>query len=329
MYMALGLTLMLTACGTAPAGNDVPTETQTQIQTAPAWRDGKSYSEYNVNDKNGARSLWVDFGEESAAVYEDDGTLMAELNYGVLDDLEYAKAGFRFEDTDNDGYADISMPYVKNIFGSYTYHWIYNFVSREFMDKYSELTNENEILWLIANGLLGQNSSRQITQVYNNPDLGVVNGNITLDGHICKAYNILDNGNVSARLYFDQDGEWYIDRGCRQIFSEISGVDDSYVLDGVCAAGRALTIAGYTLGDYYANPSGVSNAIVELWNAAGDDVSNVSADSVQNVINAVVSAYEIVIDDEGTIRRMSRATNVFDMSCQQLGKDQNKYSNLK
>lgn len=330
IYIALGFSLMLTACGKAPSDNyNATQESQTQIETQPAWREGKAYSEYDVSDKNGARKLWVDFGEETAVVYEDDGTRMTELNYGTLADLEYAKAGFKFEDTDNDGYVDISMPYVKNIFGSYTYHWIYNFVSREFMDKYSELTNEDEILWLIANGILGQNSSRQITQVYNNPDIGVVNGNITLDGHVCKAYNISDNGNVSARLYFDQDGEWYIDRGCSQIFSEISGSDDAYILDGVCAAGRAVTIANYTLGDYYSNPPGVSSAIVELWSAAGDDVSYVSSDALQNAINGVVSAYEIVIDDEGTIRRMSRGTNVFDMACQQFGKDQNKYSNLK
>lgn len=327
----LGLSLMLAACGRKPADNNYDTQTEQDTQTAaePAWREGKSYSAYDVSDKNGARKLWVDFGAETAVVYEDDGTTMAELNYGAVADLEYVKSGFKFEDTDNDGYVDISMPYVKDIFGSYTYHWIYNFVSREFMDKYSELTNENEILWLIANGILGQNSSRQITQVYNNPDLGVVNGNITLDGHVCKAYNILDNGSVSARLYFDQDGEWYIDRGCIQIFSEISSEGDAYILDGVCATGRSVSIANYTLGDYYSNPSGVASSIVELWSAAGDDVSAVSAGAIQDAVNGTVSAYEIVIDDEGTIRRMSRSTNVFDMACQHFGKDLNKYSNLK
>lgn len=329
MCAALGLSVMLAACGPKQTEEIATQPEETQAVVDTSWREGKDYLGYDVNDKNGARKLWVDFGAESAGVYEDNGTQIATLNYGQLSDLEYAKAGFKFEDTDNDGYVDISMPYVKDVFGNYTYHWIYNFVSREFMDKYSELTNEKEVLWLIANGILGQNSSRQITQVFNSTDIGVVNGNITLDGHVCKAYNIVDNGNVSARLYFDQDGEWYIDDGCRQIYSIIDSNDESYFFNGVCATERARAIAGYTLGDYYANPSGVSAAIIELWVAAGENVSSISAGSIQNAVEGVVNAYEIVIDDEGTIRRMSRATNVFDMACRQLGIDSGRYSNIR
>lgn len=330
MCAALVLSVMLVSCGPKQAEEVVTQPEETQAVVDSSWRDGKDYLGYDINDKNGARKMWVDFGEESADVYEDNGTKVTTLNYGALSDFEYAKAGFKFEDTDNDGYVDISMPYVKSVFGNYTYHWIYNFVSREFMDKYSELTNEKEVLWLIANGILGQNSSRQITQVFNSADIGVVNGNITLDGHVCKAYNIVDNGNVSARLYFDQDGEWYIDKGCRQIYSVIDNRDDSYFFDGVCATDRTRTIATYTLGSYYANPSGVSSDIIELWVAAGDDVSSISEASIRNAIESVVDAYEIVIDEEkGIIRRMSRATNIFDMACRELGIDGGRYSNLK
>lgn len=323
----LGGLLCLTACGGAATQEEITQEETTQAEADAAWRDGMNYISYSVNDKNGARNLWVDFGEESADVYEDDGTLIVTLNYGALEDIEYAKEGFAFEDTDNDGYVDISMPYVKNEFGSYTYHWIYNFVDRVFMDKTSELTNEKEVLWLIANGILGTDSSRQITQVFNNPDIGVINGNITLDGHVCKAYSVIDSGRETARLYFDQNGGWYIDEGCRQIYSVISSVDDTYILNGVCSTERARAIVSYTLSDYYSNPQGVASSIVSLWEAAGD--STVAAESVQGAVNSTVSAYEIVIDDEGTIRRMPGGTNVFDMACAQIGINQEKYANLR
>ena len=95
----LGLSLMLAACGRKPADNNYDTQTEQDTQTAaePAWREGKSYSAYDVSDKNGARKLWVDFGAETAVVYEDDGTTMAELNYGAVADLEYAKSGLKIQ----------------------------------------------------------------------------------------------------------------------------------------------------------------------------------------------------------------------------------------
>ena len=100
------------------------------------------------------------------------------------------------------------------------------------------------------------------------------------------------------------------------------------MLDGVLTTPRAKSIAGYTLADFYGDASAVSTGISQLWVAAGD--ASVSADSISSAINSVVSAYEIVIDDKGTIRRMSRGgTNVFEMAAGQFGIDLSKYEKLK
>lgn len=320
----------IAACG-PKTSQEMETAEVTEPVTAAvdeSWKNGRNLTGYDVSDKNGARTLWVEFGEESADIYDDKGQIFGSVNYGQLKDTEYSKQGFAFADIDNDGYLDASMPGIKNEFGNYTYNWIYNFVDRKFMDRTAELTNEKEVLWLIANGILGNNSSRQITQMFNNSDVGVVNGVVTLDNRNCKAYSISDDGRETARLYYDQNGDWYIDEGCKNIYSIMAVKNDSYVLDGVLTTPRARSIAGYTLADFYGDASAVSTGISQLWVAAGD--ASVSADSISSAINSVVSAYEIVIDDKGTIRRMSRGgTNVFEMAAGQFGIDLSKYEKLK
>lgn len=319
----------IAACGPKTSQEMEAAEVIEPVTTAvdESWKNGKNLTGYDVSDKNGARTLWVEFGEESADIYDDKGQLFGSVNYGELKDADYSKQGFGFADIDNDGYLDASMPGIKNEFGNYTYNWIYNFVERKFMDRTAELSNEKEVLWLIANGILGNNSSRQITQMFNNSDVGVVNGVVTLDDRNCKAYSISDDGKETARLYYDQNGDWYIDEGCKDIYSIMASKNDSYILDGILATSKAKSIAAYTLSDFYANPSGVATAIGQLWTAAGD--ASVSADSISGAINSVVSAYEIVIDDKGTIRRMPGGTNVFDMAANQLGIDLSKYEKLK
>lgn len=316
--------MLLTACGGNKSQQTVATVQQPSTQeptfeSITAWRDGKDYMCYDVSDKNGTRKLWVEITKNMITIYNDDGKIFAQLKSEGMDDIEYSKKGFKFQDVDGDGYIDISMPCMKDEFGKYTYHWIYNFVDKVFMDKYAELTNEEAVLTQICNGVLGQNSSRQFKQVYNDADLGVVSGKIQLDGQDCKFYNVTEDGTVKARLCFGTDGTWYIDSKDIQLYSVLTAKDGEYVYQGVCESEKTKKIVSYTLGQFLSSPSAVASDISELLEAAGEKAP--SASNIANSINSAVSAYEIVIDDKGTIRRMDRSTNVFNMVCANFGID--------
>ncbi len=320
--------MMLCACGKkqeTPVVTAATPEPTTVVDTS--WRDGKDYVAYDLSDKNGNRRWWVDFQSSVVTIYEDDGTVAAELQLGAENDIEYIKSGFVIHDYDGDGYLDVSIPSAKDAFGNYTYHWVYNFVDKQFMDKTAELTNEKEVLTQIANGVLGENTSRQITQMFNQQDMGVVNGLMELDNQSCKAYSVVDNGTPSATLCFGSDGTWYIDVGNKKLYSVLDAMGGDYYFAGVCATEKAKQIAAYTLGEYLVDTSGVSSDIVNLFEASGN--TTVTQSGVQNAINGVVSAYEIVIDDKGTIRRMSRGTNVFQIVCEQYGIATESYEYLK
>lgn len=326
VLLITGAAMLLTACGSskkaattvATVANTQPESTKARV-SATSWRDGKDYMCYDVSDKNGSRKLWVEITKNMITIYNDDGKIFAQLKSEGMDDIEYSKSGFTLADVDNDGYIDISMPCQKDEFGKYTYHWIYNFVDKTFMDKYAELTNEEAVLTQISNGILGQSTGRKFKQVFNDSALGVVSGKIEIDSQNCKLYNVTEDNTVVARLCFGSDGSWYIDAKNNQLYSKLEAEDGNYKYSKVCESDKTKKIVSYTLSQFLSSPSAVATDISDLLEAAGESAP--SASSIQSYINGVVSAYEIVIDDKGTIRRMDRGTNVFNMVIKNYGID--------
>lgn len=328
----VGSAMLLLGCGEK---KEVPIQTVPEVQlptTAktydPNWKDGMELVGFDLNDKNGQRRVWANVGEKAITLYDDNGVSWTELNHGEFADVEYSRKGMTFRDEDNDGYLDVIVPSQNTEFGKYNYVWLYNFVTKRFDKEYIELANEKEVLTMIANGIIGQNSARQITQIFNDASANVLNGVATVEDKKGKAYNVIEGNEVKARLYFFQEGDgiWYIETGLDGILSVITSKDGEYAFSGVAKTEKAKSIAAYTVGDFKASNTGVSQDIAKLFAAAGD---NESAGAIQSAISSYIEAYESVRDEEGNRRVMSSSINVFTVACEKLGVNQGTYSNLK
>ena len=86
----------IAACGPKTSQEMEAAEVTEPVTAAvdESWKNGRNLTGYDVSDKNGARTLWVEFGEESADIYDDKGQIFGSVNYGQLKDTEYSKQGF-------------------------------------------------------------------------------------------------------------------------------------------------------------------------------------------------------------------------------------------
>jgi hypothetical protein len=332
----VGCMLLMAGCGTSAVAGQSATQAATQQVTqattkaaGSGWKDGIDLVGFDINDKNGQRRVWVSIGTMAMTVYNDDGNSWASFTHAEFADLDYSRKNMEFKDVDGDGYLDIVVPTQNTDFGKYNYIWTYDFVNKRFDNEYIELANEKEVLTGIANGILGESSSRQITQVFNDSQLGIVNGTVAIGDTKAKVYNVVEGTTTKARLYFSSEGNgsWYVDTDLDDILGVVVSNSGSFSLSGVAANSTAKAIAAYTVGDYRSSKSKVSQDIANLLTTAGE--KNVTSTAVENAINAVVDAYENVRDEDGNKRTYSSTANVFDMVCEKLELDSKAYSGLK
>ena len=62
----------IAACGPKTSQEMEAAEVTEPVTAAvdESWKNGRNLTGYDVSDKNGARTLWVEFGEESADIYD-------------------------------------------------------------------------------------------------------------------------------------------------------------------------------------------------------------------------------------------------------------------
>ncbi|MDR2519856.1 MAG: hypothetical protein LBC69_02195 [Eubacteriaceae bacterium] len=74
--------------------------------------DKRDFRPVELSDANGISAYLLDVYETKTDFYKDDKekTLIQTVEYPQIEDVEFAKANFSFEDVNTDGYADFKLP---------------------------------------------------------------------------------------------------------------------------------------------------------------------------------------------------------------------------